>query len=101
MTAGIEVHPTAWQDVILVCHKCGKKLDDGGFGPDGDQSLVRALRQALRAAGRRREVRVMETRCMGLCPKRAVALVRAGRPGEILAVPAGTPAQAVLDRDAG
>ena len=35
---------TEWRDVVLVCRKCSKKLD-GGFGPDGDLTLKKALRK--------------------------------------------------------
>ena len=94
----VEVHATPWRDVVLVCRKCGKKLDNEGFGPSGTDTLPRALKAALRAAGRRRDVRVAETKCLGLCPKRAVAVVLSRRPGEIMAAPAGTPAAAVLGR---
>jgi len=81
--------PTPWQDIILVCRKCSKKLD-GGFGPDGGEPLGRAVKQMLRQTGRRRSVRVIETKCLGLCPKGAVTLLRGSNPGEMLAVPAGT-----------
>jgi ribosomal protein L21 len=36
-----------WQDVVLVCRKCSKKLD-GGFGPKGRASLRKALRKELK-----------------------------------------------------
>ena len=94
----IEAHPTPWRDVVVACRKCGKKLDDEGFGTDGDQTLPRALKSTLRAAGPRRDVRVVESKCLGLCPKKAVAVVLARNPGEILAVPPGTPAARLLDR---
>ena len=35
-----------WQNAVLVCRKCSKKLD-GGFGPDGDERLAKALRKRL------------------------------------------------------
>lgn len=83
---------TAWRDVILVCRKCSKKLD-GGFGPDGDLTLKKALRKYLHVRkgkkGRKGEVTVMSVDCLDLCPKGAVAAVNAARPDEILIVPAG------------
>ena len=94
----IDIHPTAWREVVLVCRKCGKKLGNEGFGPGGQASLPRALKAQLRRTGRRQEVRVVDTRCLGVCPKRAVSVLRAGRPGEVLTVPPGTGALAVLDR---
>ena len=94
-SAGIAAVPTPWQDVILVCGKCSKKLD-GGFGADGDASLARALKRELRGSGRRRSVRVIETKCLGLCPKGAVTVLPARQPGAMLAVPRGTGSAAVL-----
>ncbi len=88
---------TPYRQIVLVCRKCTKKLD-GGFGHKGRQPLQRALKEALREAGRRREVRVIEVNCLGLCPKRAVALVNSARPQEMLAIPGGTDAGLVLAR---
>jgi predicted metal-binding protein len=90
--------PTPFQDIVLVCRKCSKKLD-GGFGPDGDESLGRAMKQMLRDTGRRRLVRVIETKCLSLCPRGAVTMLRGSRPGEMLAVPRGTDPAQVLKPD--
>jgi len=56
-------------DAILVCGKCARKL-----GPKG-----KAIRKALKAAAKRRpgKVRLIETRCFDLCPKRRVVLASA------------------------
>ncbi len=88
---------TPWEDVVLVCRKCSRKLD-GGFGKDGDSSLRAELKLALREAGRRRQVRVVESSCFSVCPKRAVSVMLGRRPGEILVVPAGADAADVLRR---
>lgn len=80
---------TPWRDVIILCRKCGKKLD-GGFGPKRKQDLKAALRQALREAGQRRQVRIMETSCLGLCPKGGVTALNATNPGTIHVIPTGT-----------
>jgi len=87
---GLATTPTPWREVVLVCGKCSKKLH-GGFGPDRDDTLARVLKQALRSAGRRREIRVIETKCLGLCPKDAVTVLPAAAPGALLTVagPAG------------
>ena len=42
------------------------------------------------AGGRRREVRVIEAGCFGLCPKRGVTALNATRPGVIHVIPVGT-----------
>ena len=89
--------PTNWDHVVLVCRKCSKKLD-GGFGPDGKDSLPRALKTELRQSGRRRSVRVIETKCLGLCPKGAVTVLPGSAPGAMLAVPEATPVADLLAR---
>lgn len=81
--------PTPWRTVIVLCRKCGKKRD-GGFGAKRKESLKAELRAALRAGGRRREVRVIEAGCFGLCPKRGVTALNATRPGVIHVIPVGT-----------
>ncbi len=96
-TTGIGAVATTWQDVVIVCGKCSKKLG-GGFGPDGDEGLARALKRELRATGRRQSVRVIESKCLGLCPKGAVTVVPGGRPDAMLVVPEGTSAAEVLHR---
>jgi predicted metal-binding protein len=93
----IVARQTPWRDIILVCRKCSRKLD-GGFGPDGEDSLPRELKRGLRATGRRATCRVIETKCLGICPKGAVTVLAARTPGAILTIPAGTETLAVLAR---
>jgi predicted metal-binding protein len=96
--AGIRSVPTPWREIILVCRKCTKKLD-GGFGGKREQGLRQALREALRAGGqRRRDVRIMEIGCVGLCPRGAVTASRASRPHELLAIRKGADVATVLAR---
>lgn len=85
----IKTAKTEWRDVILVCKKCTKKLD-GGFGPDGDRTLKKALRKYLKAGkGRKSELAVIETGCFDVCPKNAVVAVNTTQPKALLIVPAG------------
>ena len=49
-----KVSKTRWNEVVLVCRKCSKKLD-GGFGPDGDKTLKKALRRYLHAGKSRKD----------------------------------------------
>lgn len=85
----IKTAKTQWRDVVLVCRKCSKKLD-GGFGPDGDKSLKKALRKYLKAGkGKKGELAVKETDCFDICPKNAVVAVNVARPKALLIVPAG------------
>ena len=95
--ATVAIQPTGWRDVAFLCRKCGKKLD-GGFGPDGKQSLRRALRDAIRAVGRRGELGILEVGCLGICPKGAVTMGLASAPGEMLIVAVGADIAALLPR---
>jgi predicted metal-binding protein len=95
MASSVTTRSTSWQVILLLCGKCARGLD-GGYGPDKDETLRAALRAALKKAGRHKEVRIIETRCMGICPKSAVAALNANAPGRILTVPVGTPVAEVL-----
>jgi predicted metal-binding protein len=79
--------PSAWQGAILVCGKCSRKLD-GGFGKKGRTPLAKLLRKILGVGkGRKAALGVVETRCLGLCPGRAVAVIDGRAPGTWLVVP--------------
>ena len=79
-----------WTGAILVCGKCSRKT---GF------RLSKALRQALDVKkGRRASLGVVETKCLGVCPKRGVVVVDTARPGRWEIVEPGTCANAVLGR---
>jgi predicted metal-binding protein len=88
---------TGWTQAVFMCRKCSKKLD-GGFGPDGEQTLRQALRETLRQRGQRGQVGLIEVGCLGICPKGAVTISRTAAPGEFLLVARGTSASTVLDR---
>jgi predicted metal-binding protein len=78
-----------WQGAILVCGKCSRKID-GGFGKKGRTSLAKALRKMLGAGKSRKDaLGVVETKCLGICPKRAVIVVDSRRPGEWLSIAEG------------
>ncbi len=91
----IRSRATPWKTIVLVCGKCARKLD-GGYGPEGKDTLRSTLRAELKGRGHGREVRIIETRCMGICPKKAVTMVNASKPGTISVVPKGTPIAAVM-----
>lgn len=89
----IKTAKTRWKDVVLVCKKCSKKLD-GGFGPDGDQTLKKALKRYLKppkggGKGRKAELAIKMTDCFDVCPKNAVVAVNVANPKALLIVPAG------------
>jgi predicted metal-binding protein len=89
MSRPIEARHTPWKTILLTCGKCARKMD-GGYGPKGKDSLRTALRTALKDADYGRGVRIIETRCMGICPRKAVTVVNASRPDMIATVPKGT-----------
>ncbi len=95
-----------WRDVMLVCRKCSKKLD-GGFGPDGEQPLAKALRKSLakiagagdgKVKARQRDIAVIEVGCFDICPKKAVVMVKCSDPKTMFLVPKGAEMDDVLDR---
>ena len=80
-----------WRSVALVCGKCSRKLD-GGFGASGDVPLAKALRRELGLGkGRKAAAGVVEVKCLGICPRRAVVALDARRPERWLLVRPGTP----------
>jgi hypothetical protein len=95
MSAKTMSRATPWRVVFVVCRKCGKKLG-GGFGRKGKDSLRDVLRESLRETGRRRDVRVCETSCLGVCPKAGVTALNATRPGVVHVIPAGADGAAAM-----
>ena len=84
-------------ELIAICGKCSRKLD-GGFGEDGDISLSKALRGVLRSSkGKRAKIRIVETKCLDICPKHAVVVANGRAPGELLIVRQHTPVSAVVE----
>lgn len=78
-----------WSGAVLVCGKCCKKLD-GGFGDKGRTSLAKALRgEPGFGKGRKATLGVVETKCLGICPKKAVVVVDTRTPGRWRIVPEG------------
>ena len=89
---------TRWRDVTLVCRKCQKKLD-GGFGPNGDRTLKKALRRYLRRGlADDGDLAVIGVKCFDVCPKGAVVAVNAARPKALLLVPSGADLIEVCER---
>ena len=77
-----------WAGAILVCGKCSKKLG-GGFGEKHKTSLAKALRKALALGkGRKARLGVVETRCLGICPKHAVTVIDTRAPDRWHFIPA-------------
>lgn len=90
MAAGLtKTISSNWQNAVLVCRKCSKKID-GGFGPDGRKPLAKALRKHLgMKKGRKATVGIIEVGCLGVCPKGAVTVVNGRASREWLLVRPG------------
>ncbi len=88
-----------FRQALLVCGKCARKLD-GGFGRGGARPLRKELKRAWKASARPGKLRVVETRCLGLCPKRlqVVATGASLAAGRLWVVEPGEDAGAVLER---
>ena len=78
-----------WNHAILVCGKCSRRAGKA-FGDAPARSLPKAL-QRQDGFGRKRKasVGVVETRCLGICPKNAVIVVDTRRPDHWYAIPTG------------
>ena len=92
----VRILPIRARRLIAVCSKCGRKLG-GGFGPDGDSTLAKTLRRTAEGAtGKKAVLRIVETKCLDICPKHAVAVIDSARPGQVAVVRAGAPAETVV-----
>ena len=84
--------------LVAICKKCGKKIG-GGFGDGGGTSLAKALKKHLGLPKwKRSPVRIVETGCMKLCPKRAVAVATSHDARLVFVVPGATPVSEVAGR---
>ena len=77
---------------VLFCGKCARKL-----GSDG-KAIRKGLKHALKSQ-RWGEVRIVETKCFSLCPKRRLVLASARTiaQGKLLVVSQGLTADAALE----
>ena len=97
--------PAEWDDAVLICGKCSKRLG-GGFGKKGKTSLAKALRQYDKRSrglfgfgkGRKAGTGIVETRCLGVCPRGSITALTAGHTREWLLIPAGSDAGEVALR---
>ena len=68
----LKVVEPRWQTVVLVCGRCRRRND--GEVDLKTREVVRAMARGLGS----RSVRVVKSSCLGLCPKRAIAVGIAG-----------------------
>lgn len=66
-----------WQALVLVCAKC----KGARRGPD-----ARDIRKRLKRAGKDKQLRVIESECMSICPDDAITVCSATCAGGSLAV---------------
>ena len=73
-----EAQRPSWEAVVLVCKDCGKRSN----GPDGlkAKAVMHEVKRSL--GGLKPRPRTVLTSCLGLCPKRAMAVAGAGNGGE-------------------
>ncbi|KQM68349.1 hypothetical protein [Xylophilus sp. Leaf220] len=62
--------PTRYAGAVLVCEKCERR--DKGPKKLTTKALRAELRQSL--GGGRTRLRIVQTSCLGLCPKKAIAV---------------------------
>ncbi|NGY04723.1 (2Fe-2S) ferredoxin domain-containing protein [Solimonas terrae] len=62
----------SWDDAVFVCSKCMKRQKDEWRGPP----LRKQLKQALKARGLGKRLRVVPCGCLDLCPKHGVTMAR-------------------------
>lgn len=92
---GIRTVATRSETLVAICGKCGRKLG-GGFGDGGGRSLAKALKKTLDLPKwKRSPIRIVETGCMKLCPKGAVAVTTSGDARLVHVVPEGMPVMAI------
>jgi hypothetical protein len=73
--------PTA---IVMACENCFKRTDI-------KDKLTKPLKKALKP----QRIKVIKTRCLGVCPKDAVVLHDSRRPREWIVVNSGTPTDQV------
>jgi predicted metal-binding protein len=82
----LEYAATKWSLPVLVCGECAKRT-----GPANQPTVLRKwLRKELARRGLKRSVRVVESSCLDVCPKRGVTVAVRGVQG---AVVVGEPSQ--------
>lgn len=69
-----------WKQIVMVCKDCEKRSK----APKkfGARQVAKALSSALRQA-RQPKTRIVQTTCMGLCPKKALAVAAPAADGQV------------------
>jgi ferredoxin len=70
--------------IVMACEKCFKRTH-------AKDRLTKPLKRALKP----QRIKLIKTRCLGVCPKDAITLHDSRRPREWIVVKNGTPAEEV------
>ena len=66
------IDPPVSRALVLVCEKCGKRLDSDDKNPS--RQLVSRLKKLAKKQFGKGEVRALTTSCMDICPDDAVSV---------------------------
>lgn len=93
LTVRVRQAKAPFAETVLVCHKCAKKFPDHR----GAKGVRSALKSALKTR-RWGKVRLIETKCLDLCPKRRLVLASGATLAnhKLVVVDAGFDADAAL-----
>ncbi|MCX7977593.1 MAG: hypothetical protein N2578_01175 [Bdellovibrionaceae bacterium] len=69
--------------VLMICQKCSGRMSSAGasVSQKTPEELRDTLRSVLSSQGRKKDVRVMLSGCLSVCPKEEQALLWVGRDG--------------------
>jgi predicted metal-binding protein len=73
----VEKQDTPWSDaVLMICEKCGKSLDDLKLEESGNASenLKKYLKGQMKDHGLNKNIRIVNSSCLDVCIKNAVAI---------------------------
>lgn len=93
---GIDASEAPWQNCIVVCSKCARKV----HAMDGDKTRLRVQLKALIALkGIKKQVRAVDISCLDVCPEKKITVAHFSKNGnQILNVGPGAKAQDILER---
>lgn len=70
----LETNPPVEEALILICKKCGEKLQDRKKDENPARELQHALKSAIKSEFGKHRLRAVLTDCMDLCPKSGVTV---------------------------
>ncbi|MBX3039771.1 MAG: AMP-binding protein [Bdellovibrionaceae bacterium] len=68
----MEIVKSPWKKgAFFICEKCGRRDDGSGVGKDFAEDLKKQFKSRLKDEGHGKDIRVMTSSCLSLCPKKA------------------------------